>query len=192
MPTFPAAAHRFGDLTVSVGTDESDGADSATSVQIRVAWKRRGRDLGSALFALALDSEVGTYRILVPTGRVAAASSTRFSLRPLPIEERRAGVEPLFRQVAVTGLPPEYAFARRARPRIDDAVDDEAPPYQRAATAAAAAAALEELRQAFDAASEADRAAREAAGSGPRSSGGCVLTGVEIVAPRGTAAAEDR
>jgi hypothetical protein len=89
--------------------------------------------LGSALFALALNSEVETFRLLVPTARVSAASSTRFSLRALPLEERRAGLEPFFRQVAVTGLPPEYAFARRVRPRIEDEPREEAPPYQRRA-----------------------------------------------------------
>jgi hypothetical protein len=132
MPTFPAEGHRFGDLNVSVGTDESGPGDYC--VQIRVTWIRGGRNLGSALFALGLDSEVGTFRLLVPTARVAAASSTLFSLRPLPLDERRAGVAPLFQQVAVTGLPPQYAFERRVRPRLDDEPYEEAEPYVRRAS----------------------------------------------------------
>jgi hypothetical protein len=116
---------------VAVGTDESEPGDRC--VQIRVTWIRDGRNLGSALFALGLNSEVGTFRLLVPTARVAATSSTLFSLRPLPLDERRAGVAPLFQQVAVTGLPPQHASERRVRPRIDDEPYDEPEPYVRRA-----------------------------------------------------------
>jgi hypothetical protein len=131
MPTFPVEAHRFGDLVVSVGTEAGPGD---YCVQIRVTWDRGG----SALFAVALNSEVETFRLLVPTARVSAASSTRSSLRALPVEERRSGVEPFFRQVALTGLPPEYAFARRVRPRLENEPQEEAPPYQRLAARVAA------------------------------------------------------